>query len=128
MSDKPWPKSGTVSFTDLVEPIITAIESAYDLQLKTKVFEDGVEWTGLDIGERDKVCCLSPSERLTGDQLRYSYVDQGRNPLAEIVGVAVQLGIEQGRRVQVERAASAAEAKAIKRILQAAGIDPEAKP
>ena len=128
MSDKPWPKSGPVSFSELTEPVVAAIEQAYRIRLKEEVLDGGIEWTGFDIGEPDKVCCFSPSESLNGFNLRYSYTDQGRNPLEEIVGVAVQLGIEQGRRLQAERSEKDAIHERLLARARAAAIDPEAKP
>lgn len=95
---KEWPeKSATVRFTDITEPIIKAIRFAYNL--KRKNTQRDIPWEGLDIGKEEQACCFSPIEKLTAFNLEYSLDSQGRDALTEIVGVAVQLGIEQGRRM-----------------------------
>jgi len=77
-----------------------AIRQAY--RLKFRGYRD-LKWRGLDIGEDTKAGCFSPDEQLNAGNLRYDQEDQGRSPLRVIVGVAVQLGIEQGRRIEREK-------------------------
>ena len=97
MTNKPWPNNGqTVSFQDMVKPIVDAISFAYQLQRQNKSTD--IPWSGLDIGNDLKATCFNPDERLSAEQLNYSNEDQGRTALEEIVGIAVQLGMEQGRR------------------------------
>ncbi len=97
--NKPWPKGGkTVSFHEITEPIMNALRFAYSLHRKNE--EKDIPWEGLDIGESQKATCFVPDENLSADSLAFQLEDQGRTPLEVIVGIAVQLGIEQGRRVE----------------------------
>ena len=97
MVDKRWPdENGTVQFHELCEPVEDAIRQLY--RLRFRGYRD-VNWKGYNIGKRDLACSFSPSKALNASNLRYSQTDQGRTPLGEIVGVAIQTGIEQGRRV-----------------------------
>jgi len=43
--------------------------------------------------------CEFPSERLTAIALDYDEHDQGRDPMRVLIGIAIQLGIEQGIRI-----------------------------
>ena len=95
---KQWPaKNKSVNFYELCEPICKAIRFAYQLTRQN----EGVSlpWDGLTIGERELVTCFSPDERLSKEQLEYDEEDQGRDALDVLVGLAIQLGIEQGRRM-----------------------------
>ncbi len=95
---KKWPeKSAVVRFTDITQPIMRAMRFAYTLKRKNR--QRDIPWEGLDIGKEEQACCFSPIEKLTAFNLEYSLDSQGRDALTEIVGVAVQLGIEQGRRM-----------------------------
>ncbi len=93
-----WPKDDKhVSFCKLTEPVCKAIRKAY--KLTPRNYGDKIKWTGFVLPERIAATCLPYDEVLTREQLEYSEQDQGRDPLEEIVGIAVQLGIEQGRRL-----------------------------
>ncbi len=102
MSSKKWPKDPkqTVRFADLAEPVHKAISFAYTL--KRKNHGKDVPWSGFDIGESMKACCLSPHEALTKDNLAYDKNNQDRDPMNILIGIAIQIGIEQGRRIQLE--------------------------
>ncbi|MHA1471071.1 MAG: hypothetical protein ACTSSP_11005, partial [Candidatus Asgardarchaeia archaeon] len=63
-----------------------------------KVYEEGIEWEGLDRGKTERCANIHPSETLDAWHLTYSKEDQGRDVYEEIIGLAVQLGMEQGRR------------------------------
>ena len=93
-----WPKDGKhIRFTKLTGPVYRAICDAYTL---TKIdYGEGIKWTGPDLPESMAATSLPYNERLTREQLEYSEQDQGRDPLEEIIGIAVQLGMEQGRRL-----------------------------
>ncbi len=93
-------------FTDLTDAVIKAIRTAYNLRRKNK--EKDIAWTGPQFDKDNfsdhlAACCFSPEHKLTAENLRYSEEDQGRDALEEIVGVAVQLGIEQGIRMMSKR-------------------------
>ena len=99
---KEWPKDGGLfNFRDLVGPVRTAIEFAYRLERRNT--GRSIPWDGPNVGDRTLVCGFSPVEKLRCDNLKYSDEEQGRDALTEIVGIAVQLGIEQGRRMAVEK-------------------------
>jgi hypothetical protein len=85
----PWPeKGGPATFAMLADSICAAIRFAY--QLKRQNQDQDIPWTGPDIGEDD--------EQLSAEMLALIEKDQGRDALDEIVGLALRLGIEQGRR------------------------------
>lgn len=94
---KEWPSDNEpVHFEDLVAPLAIAMRHAYNLERKELC---DIPYNGYDIGSRDLACCLSIPARLKAEQLRYAHEEQGRDALTEILSMAVQLGIEQGRRV-----------------------------
>lgn len=96
--NKKWPEQEKpVSFREITKPIKKAILFAYDIKRKNKRYS--IPWKGLDIGEDSKVSCFSPDESLKYKNLKYSEREQGRDALDEIIGIAVQLGIEQGKRI-----------------------------
>jgi hypothetical protein len=99
---KDWPKDNApATFTDITAPVLRAVRYAYDLH-RVNIDKD-VPWEGLDIGERSKACSFSPPEALAAGYLAYSMEEQDRSALEVIIGVAVQLGIEQGRRMALEQ-------------------------
>lgn len=79
-------------FEELVAPVIKALRAAY--RLRRKPLAD-IKWEGPDLVQ--ECHSLTPAERLTAENLRYSFEDQGRSALEEIIGIAVALGIQQGR-------------------------------
>lgn len=99
---KEWPKDGKyLPFRELVRPVRAAVEFAYRLE-RTNVGRD-IPWDGPNVGKDTLVCAFSPAETLLAGNLKYSEEEQDRDPLTEIIGVAVQLGIEQGRRMAAEK-------------------------
>ena len=99
MANKPWPEDGSpVGFEhDMVEPLVSALRQAYTMTRNNRDVD--IDWTGLDIGDREKAGCLTPDVRLTAEHLKYDEDEQGRTAADVIIGLAVQLGIEQGRRL-----------------------------
>lgn len=94
----PWPKDGgPLSFEQITRPVIHAIRFAYDMKRRDR--RRNIPWRGPEIGERDMACSPLAAERLKAHRLAYAEEDQGRDTLEEIVGLAIQLGIEQGRRI-----------------------------
>lgn len=97
---KPWPEDGTVDFDELVEPVVKAIKFAYNLRRKN--LNKDIPYKGYE----RKHClstCLSIGSTLSAENLQYEQREQGRSALETIVGVAVQLGFEQGIRYQKEQ-------------------------
>ena len=71
--------------------MVKVLKAAYSLNRKPLA---DIKWRGPNISNGFS---LSPSERLTAENLRYSEESQGRFAIDEIVGIAVALGIEQGK-------------------------------
>lgn len=94
---KKWPKNGeTVRFSDLVAQVKRVILFAYKVERKNE--GKPIPWKGYNIGEESLVSSLTPEEALTAKQLKYDLESQGRDALDVILGIGIQLGIEQGRR------------------------------
>lgn len=97
--NKPWPSDGSPAhFTEICDPIIEALRFAYTFRRRNR--DKDIPWKGLDIGEREKVSCFLPDEALSAEALAYALDDQGRDAMREILAVAIQLGSEQGRRIE----------------------------
>jgi hypothetical protein len=80
-----WPRDGSpVKFEELAKPVRAAL--------------DGGKYEGLDIGLNEKAGCPSPAWSLSPRGLR-SHEEQGRDRTDVLLMTAVQLGIEQGRRL-----------------------------
>lgn len=95
MSD--WPGDGSpTQFTSIVDPLRDAVDHLYELR---RLPEKDVPWTGLEIGQRELGGNYGAVERLTAASLRYDEEEQDRDPMRVLLGLAVQLGIEQGRRI-----------------------------
>lgn len=99
---KEWPGDNkTVPFDEIVGPLKKALKFAYSFERINKGKD--IPWTGLNIGKRERGTCLPPDESLLAEQLVYNKDDQGRDPLDVLLGIAVQLGIEQGRRITLQK-------------------------
>jgi hypothetical protein len=91
-----WPTSGDqVDFGDLVDPVVRAIRTAYALRRRPK--GQDIEWTGPMYGWREASSCGDPRTALSAEWLLHDE-EQGRDALDTLVGIAVRLGMEQGRR------------------------------
>lgn len=88
---KTWPSVGPVDFETLTEPLARWL----------RAYQEGrVEgYDGLALGENESVGSLQPADALTADSLQYNRIHQGRDVFDVVIGLAVQLGIEQGRRL-----------------------------
>ena len=95
---KQWPKEGPVPFRDLATPICDGIRFAYKLSRRN--LGRSIPWVGYNIGDRALVRSFPPHEMLRRSQLHYYDTEQGRDALEVLIGIAVQLGIEQGRRME----------------------------
>ena len=93
-----WPDDGNpLDYQSIADPIRKAIRFAYEMSRKN--VGRSVPWRGPPIGRSEAGNSLQAKHRLSAEMLRYSEEDQGRDALDEIIGVAVQIGIEQGRRI-----------------------------
>ncbi|HUC87613.1 MAG TPA: hypothetical protein VMR95_00500 [Candidatus Binatia bacterium] len=107
--DKEWPEGNeTVAHQDLVMPLRIALEYLYEL--RPRIDTGDVPYDGYNIGKRERAQSFSPSERLTTEQLDESEDnDSDRDPATEIISLAVQLGMEQGRRLEAQARAEQSE-------------------
>ena len=102
---KQWPKDGSpLLFGDLMRPLRKAIKHAYILKRQQQDID--VPWAGPTLGKPELAGCLPPEEALSAKRLKYSLEEQGRTAFDEILGIAVLLGIEQGRRLMRESLSS----------------------
>lgn len=98
MKYQEWPKNNEPArFSDICDSVCKAIRFAYRMQRQNR--QADVPWEGMNIGESERGGCLQPHEALSASTLRWQLDDQGREALDVIVALAVQLGIEQGRRL-----------------------------
>lgn len=97
--NKEWPTNPhvAVGFSSIIEPVIEAIRKTHNVE---RIEGTGHEWSGLPLGKRDRSTCVDPSEKLSKEQLVYSEIDKGQSALSTIITIAIQLGIEQGRRLE----------------------------
>jgi hypothetical protein len=95
---KNWPANDApMDFESLTKPLVRAMRFAYKLRRQNR--DKDIPWTGPEIGERERATCLSPSTQLSSENMIYSEDEQGRDGLEEIIGLALRIGIEQGRRI-----------------------------
>lgn len=96
-----WPPNDApASLEDLVGPICDAIRFAYTLARQHA--DRDIPWSGPEIGVAQQANCPLAADQLRAENLAYALDDQGRDALMEIVGLALRLGIEQGRRIVLE--------------------------
>lgn len=96
---KQWPANGaTVLFSELVESVRECVDYHYRLSRKNTV--DPMDYQGYDIGTSAKATSLSPAEALSLEQLDYDLTSQDRDAMDVIIGIAIQLGVEQGIRLE----------------------------
>ena len=92
---KKWPKKDDkpVLFRSLVKGIREALLFAYDLNRKNE--DKDIPYAGY---ETNLPTDFEPIEKLTVENLTYDLKEQDRDALDVILGIAIQLGIEQGKR------------------------------
>jgi hypothetical protein len=96
-----WPKDNkTISFHDLAESVKKATKFCYKLTRKNR--DEDVPWKGPPLPKCMQATCLSFEESLSAKGLAFNKNDQGRDAMDVIIGIAIQLGIEQGRRMVKE--------------------------
>jgi hypothetical protein len=97
MAKRKWPDNDEpLDFDSLTTPLLKAIKFAYKLERKNK--GQAIPWSGPDSGVHAGYS-LHPKQQLSAENLRYSDEEQGRDALEELIGLALRLGIEQGRRI-----------------------------
>ncbi|MBI3632718.1 MAG: hypothetical protein HY226_00340 [Candidatus Vogelbacteria bacterium] len=96
---KQWPANDEpASAGDLIKEVKKAIRFAY--KLKRKKLGRDIPLAGPDAP--GGACVGEGSEMLRAEHLKFAQEDQGRNALDEILGIAIRLGIEQGRRIMLK--------------------------
>lgn len=99
---KEWPKNGdTLSLKEIVDPLVDAFDQCYNRTRKNEAAD--FTYKGLDFGAPEKAEGLSPAESLTNAGFAAAERAKGQTPLHVILETGVKLGIEQGRRIQIER-------------------------
>lgn len=88
------------TFDEMADPILKAIRFAY--KLRRRNLGKSIPWNGPRLGRNMRANSPEFEHRLSAENLAYSQEDQGRNALDEIIGVALQVGIEQGRRITMQ--------------------------
>lgn len=98
---KKWPTDNeTVPIRRLAWGIKDAIKFAYNMTRKNK--ESDIPYLGYDIGEDTKRGSFSPNQKLRYENLKYQKKEQGRDALDILLVIAIQLGIEQGKRLFID--------------------------
>ena len=91
-----WPaKNKCADFERITEPLARWFRAHQDGRVET--------YEGLPLGQREAAGALQPVDALTTESLAYNLDEQGRDVFDVVIGLAVQLGIEQGRRLQKEQ-------------------------
>jgi hypothetical protein len=87
-----WPTNNEpAAFAHIVEPLARWFRLYQEGRVET--------YDGLPLGEREAAGSLQPVDALTPESLAYNLTNQGRDVVDVILGLAVQLGLEQGRRL-----------------------------
>ena len=93
-----WAKNDkAMDFEDLTAPVVNAIRQAFKLERKDR--DKDLKWRGPPLPKSLGPRHFPFDEKLTAKRLRQDEDEQNRDALEVLVGVAVQLGIEQGRRI-----------------------------
>lgn len=91
---KRWPDNGApASFEALVEPLAKWLR-AYVNNGRVETYD------GFPLGEREAGGALQPVDALTFESLKYNFDNHGRDAFDAVIGAAIQLGLEQGRRLR----------------------------
>lgn len=103
---KKWPENnGLASFTGIVNPLhktlvqaVSILEDAANKKDMVDVFRHGLNYDGLEITVLDPI-----QPRFFSAEYLHEEEKRGHDPFWVILSIAVQLGMEQGRRCVVKR-------------------------
>jgi len=97
---KKWPKSKSepAPFDELISPIKFSVRFAYELNRKN--IGKNIPYEGYDAGEIVGLSDPPANEKLSAEGLQWVEEDQGMDALDVLVDLAVQVGIEQGKRIE----------------------------
>lgn len=91
-----WPDNDVpVNFEALVEPIARWLRSYIGGRVEI--------YDGFPLGTQEAAGALQPIDALTPTSIDYALNHQGRDAYDTIIGLAIQLGIEQGRRLRTRQ-------------------------
>lgn len=89
---KPWPENDKpADFSDIADPLVNAVRFAFWLERQNEDVD--IPYNGFNIGKDCAATCHPADIVLTKKML------EDRDPLKQIIMLAVQLGMEQGRRL-----------------------------
>lgn len=95
-----WPAdNGLFMFENLSKSVRDALTQAYSLRRKSK--KKNIIWSGPPTPQNMKTSVGEFEERLSASSLAYGEDDQGEDALDVIISIAIQLGMEQGRRFHI---------------------------
>jgi hypothetical protein len=98
---KEWPEGNEVAvFSEIADPLKEAILFGYRLTRRAK--KKDVPYDGYRAGVLN-LDCMSPEAALKAESLKYIEENHGRDLLDEVIGIAIQLGMEQGRRMTMRQ-------------------------
>lgn len=93
---KKWPGNDKPAyFEDIAESFVKAVKFAYNIDRKN--IDKSIPYNGYENG--DLASCPSIKTLFNKESLEYNLNDQGRDALTIIIQAAIQVGIEQGRRI-----------------------------
>lgn len=94
---KEWPENNEiVPAHELLDPLCDVVIEGYTLRRKDK--NKDIPYKGFNLGKHELSSCMRPDELFTAESLAYILENQGRTLIEEVICLAFQLGIEQGRR------------------------------
>jgi hypothetical protein len=91
-----WPEGEALVFSELVQAVRKTIAQAYDFQRVNP--EKSIDWKGPSTPQAVLTGGLGFPERLKAERLQSYERDQGRDAMDTIIGIFLQMGIENGRR------------------------------
>ena len=97
---KKWPTdlAKPAYFESLADPIVKALKFV-NRNGGIRIADDVIiPYKGYTIGQEDLACAFDPVESLSPERRNYGRDNQSRDIYDVLVGIAIQLGIEQGRR------------------------------
>lgn len=98
-----WPPGNKpASFDNIIDPILKAFRAGITWEDKKSMLNRNIPWTGLDQGIRG-LSLLPPDEWLKAKSRRWDREEHNRDLPTILFCIAIQLGIEQGSRIERQR-------------------------
>lgn len=95
---KQWNKENKPEdFYNIIDPLINAVLFSYQLVRQNQ--GKNIPYDGMDIGDNEKATCLSPDVLFNSSHIETMELEYDKSLIDTIICLAVQLGIEQGRRI-----------------------------